>query len=119
MMDWALNHFIFNRREIKHILREHQSLGAHTDIIQFRAGKMDGYRWTHVGARPFGTSINPQCSVCKQLGSRKPKVKSELEIVLTCSGCQAETKYTFPHDSKWVDGSPSKGDERGAWLVYN
>ena len=115
-MDWALNHFVFDRKEIKYILGEHQSIGAHTDIYQFQAGGVKIYRWTHP-IRPFGTSTNRQCAGCSRLGTLRPNV-TPTEILLKCNKCKDENRYTFPAGWEWIDGPMSKSDKGGAWIVY-
>jgi hypothetical protein len=30
--------------------------------------------------------------------------------------CKFSETFKFPAGAEWVDGPPSKGDERGAWL---
>lgn len=115
-------HFVFDQPNIEYFLREHQALGAHTDIIQFQSGKMTTFKWTHTGTRPLGFGINPQCPSCKRLKTNSPKAnKNYSEIVLQCSECKATQVFTFPSGWKWMHGPPPTGkglkDERGAWLV--
>jgi hypothetical protein len=117
-MDWALSHFVFDRPKVEYLLREHQALGAHTDIVQFKSGDTKKFRWTHPGARPLGYGINPQCQSCKQLKTKVPKPNTDhSQIVIRCSHCKSETFFALPPNWNWVNGPPSKGDERGAWLV--
>ncbi len=65
----------------------------------------------------FGT--NPQCVVCHRLKTKTAKPNEDhSEIVHRCSACKSEMVFKFPSGWKWVHGPPSKGDERGAWLVF-
>jgi hypothetical protein len=122
-MDWGLNHFVFDRPNIQQFLLEHQAIGAHTDVVQFRPGNIKTFKWTHVGARPLGFGINPQCG-CKRLKTKTPKPTEDhsginySEVIIRCSVCKAQDVLTIPAGWKWVHSSPSKGDERGAWLVH-
>ena len=119
VMDWGLNHFLFDRSKIEQFLLEHQAIGAHTDIVQFQQGVTKTFRWTHVGARPLGFGTNPQCGTCKRLKTKNAKPNEDhSEIIHRCSVCKSQLVFTFPHGWKWVQGPPSKGDERGAWLVF-
>ena len=116
-MDWGLSHFVFDRPKIKYLLREHQALGAHTDILQFQSGKIRTFRWTHPGSRPLGHGINPQCNDCKRLKMRVPKPNADhSQITFHCSACKSKTIFDHPSGWKWVNGPPLKGDEQGAWL---
>ncbi len=118
-MDWGLNHFIFDRPKIERFLLDHQAIGAHTDIVQFQHSKTNTFRWTHAGARPMGFGTNPQCVVCHRLKTKTAKPNEDhSEIVHRCSACKSEMVFKFPSGWKWVHGPPSKGDERGAWLVF-
>jgi hypothetical protein len=124
-MDWAVSHFVFERQDLNNFLREHQSLGAHTDIIQFqsdiitKANITTTFRWTHPGARPFGNDINKQCPGCNRLKTRSPNLDaSGSRIRLQCSKCPYYDDYDFPAGWKWVHSAPVKGDGgQGAWLV--
>lgn len=117
-MDWTLMHFVYDRPHIKYFLMEHQSLGAHADIIQFEAGNTKTYRWTHVGVRPLGIGINQQCGQCNRLRTKKPKESQDhSEIVSTCTECKSQVTYTMLDGWKWVDRCPAKADDRGAWIV--
>jgi hypothetical protein len=118
-MDWGLNHFLFDRPKIQQFLLEHQAIGAHTDIVQFQHSITKTFRWTHVGARPLGFSTNPQCGACNRLKTKTAKPNEDhSEIIHRCSVCKSQFVFTFPCGWKWVHGLPSKGDERGAWLVF-
>ena len=119
-MDLAVNHFIFERGKLDGFLRDHQSLGAHTDIVQFQSGITTTFRWSHPGARPFGNDINKQCPGCKRLKTRSPNIDaSGLRIRLLCSVCKySGDPYVFPAGWGWVHSAPVKGDAgQGAWLV--
>jgi hypothetical protein len=117
-MDWALSPFVFDRPKVEHLLCEHQALGAHTDIVQFKSGDTKRFRWTHPGSRPLGYGINSQCQSCKRLKTNVPKPKADhSQIMIQCSQCKLETLFTLPPNWNWVNTPPLKGDERGAWLV--
>jgi len=122
-MDWALSHFIHERRSLSTFLMDHQTLGAHTDIIQFQNKMTTTFRWTHPGIRPFGESVvTRQCpnGECNRLKMVSPTVsRNGMNIRLQCEVCHEEATYTFPTDWAWVDGAPVKGDHgQGAWLVH-
>jgi hypothetical protein len=119
-MDLALNQFVFDRINFVNIIREHQALGAHTDIIVFQSTEVKTYRWTHPGARPMGNRNSNQCSKCHRLKTLSPKRNNDdrFSIVLKCSACNWEKMFEVPNGFKWCQGeSPSKGADRGAWMV--
>ena len=119
VMDLALNHFVFDRPGLQGFLRDHQALGAHTDIIQFQPGQTMTYRWTHPGARPLGFNIHKQCPNCQRLKTRVPTINRDGSITLQCSGCTKEVTYNLPHGWEWLLNVPKKGDQgQGAWLIY-
>ncbi|KAF8801925.1 hypothetical protein BYT27DRAFT_7114022, partial [Phlegmacium glaucopus] len=98
--------------KLENILRDHQNIGAHTDIVQFQHGNTTTFRWTHPGAHPLGFGINNQCPSCKQLKTRVPKPSSNnSKVLLRCSVCMHQTLYDLP--PRWVCVHPPapKGDE--------
>lgn len=118
-MDWALSHFVFERQKLESFLRDHQGLGAHTDIVQFQPTVTTTFRWTHPGARPFGNDIRKQCPGCGRLKTRSPNLDVKgLSIRLQCSKCKYYgSTYDFPAGWDWVHSAPVKGDGgQGAWL---
>jgi hypothetical protein len=118
VMDIALTNFIYDRLGLDSILRQHQELGAHTNVIEFQRGKVSTFRWTHPGARPMGEDIAGQCCECNRLKTTSPKVSQDKNtIIIKCTFCKFEKAFNFPPDWTWVSGPPLKGDERGAWLV--
>lgn len=117
-MDLALHNFVYDRPNLSNILRDHQDLGAHTNIIDFQPGRISTFMWIHAGLRPMGVGISKQCLDCKRFKTLHPTVNSEYsEIDITCSACDKSRKFTFPAGWKWTQKPPVKGDERGAWLV--
>lgn len=121
-MDWALYHFIYERLSLSSFLNDHQTLGAHTDIIQFEQKKTTTFRWAHPGTRPFGVGITKQCPNpdCNRLKTLSPKASEDgMTIHLRCSVCKYEATYMFPAGWAWVDGPTVKGDHgQGAWLRH-
>lgn len=118
VMDLALSHFIFNRPKIENILHDHQNIGAHTDIVQFQAGIVTTFRWTHPGARPLGFGVYNQCLNCKRLKTQTAKPNDDhSKILLKCRECKAEFVFNLERGWRWVRTPPAKGDVRGAWLV--
>ena len=117
-MDVGLQHFIYNRTNLSHILVDQQELGAHTDIVEFQSTKVSTFRWTHPGTRPMGVSISKQCSACSCLRTLKPIVSSDnSQVMLKCTICKKTTVYAFPSGWEWAHRSPDKNDARGSWLV--
>jgi len=117
-MDWALNHFIFDRPGLHGFLRDHQALGAHNDIIQFQSNETTTFKWTHPGACPMGFDINKQCPNCQQLKTRVPKINADGSIGLRCSQCKKGVAYNVPQAWKWLHNAPNRGDQgQGAWLI--
>lgn len=121
LMDLALNQFVFDRMGITNTLRDHQALGAHTDIILFRPGIIQTFRWTHPGARPMGhdTSSSLQCPKCSRLNTISPKFLEMDSTRLRCSSsdCRWEETYCRPTHFNWCQNeSPRNKEERGAWL---
>lgn len=103
------------------MLRDHQSLGAHTDIIQFKRGNVTIFRWTHPVTRPLGFRIHDQCTKCNRLKTMKPKPSSDHStILMRCTECKHEILYGLTPEPKWIwiHNSPNKGDERGAWIAF-
>lgn len=120
-MDLALNQFIFDRINFVNVIREHQALGAHTDIIVFQPAEVKTYRWTHPGAHPMGNRISNQCPSCHCLKTLSPNKNNEdrFSIVLNCTKCDWEKNFEVPEGFKWCQGeSPTKGGDRGAWMVF-
>jgi len=120
VMDLALNQFVLDRINFINVIREHQALGAHTDIIVFQFDGISTYRWTHPGARPMGNSTSNQCPGCHRLKTPSPKKDNDnrFSSVLRCSACGLEQTFNVPDGFKWCHGeSPVKGGERGAWMV--
>ena len=118
-MDLALNQFIFDRINFIHVIREHQALGAHTDIIVFQPTDVKTYRWAHPGARPMGNRSSNQCSGCHRLKTLSPKKNNDNRFltVLQCSACNWEKKFEVPEGFRWCQGeSPTR--DRGAWMVF-
>ena len=117
-MSLALAHFIFDQPKLENLLRDHQNLGAHTDIVQFKRGNITTFRWTHAGARPLGFGVNNQCPNCQRLKTREPRPSSDnSNVLLRCSSCKHETMYSLPPKWMWVHDPPVKGDGRGAWIA--
>lgn len=110
-MDIGLNHFVYDRKSIHHILRDNQTLGAHTNIVEIRKNTITTFKWTHPGVRPMGEPITKQCQACMRLRTKSPIVSNSLKVQLRCSGCGMSDIYEFPAGWKWVDGPPSKADE--------
>lgn len=119
-MDLTLSHFVFERPKLDGFIRDHASLGAHTDIIEFQPGKTTIFRWTHPGARPLGCPVNKQCPNCDRLKTRTPKSNADgSSIAFRCTVCLHEDTYTLPSGWNWIHGPPVKGDQgQGAWLYY-
>lgn len=119
-MSLALNHFIFDRINMVNIIREHQALGAHTDIIIFEPKVITTYKWTHPGARPMGndTPHSIQCPGCHRLKTPSPKITPDPNVIrLKCKKCPWENTYSVPAGFEWCKGeSSNNGGDRGAWL---
>lgn len=117
-MDLGLHNFVYDRPNLNMILRDHQDLGAHTNIIEFKRGQMTTFMWTHPGLRPMGFSISKQCIECKRLKTLRPTVNSDhSQVTLRCSICKNSRIFAFPTGWKWSHQAPAKGDERGGWLI--
>lgn len=114
-MDWAVSHFVYERLNIVTFLTDHQTLGAHTDIIQYQPEVTTTFRWTHPGSRPFGFTVSKQCpgKDCNRLKTRSRKANPAADVItLQCSQCKHETSFKLDPKWKWTDG---KRDE-GGWL---
>jgi len=120
MMDWALSHFVFGRPKLDGFIREHASLGAHTDIIEFQPGETTIFRWSHPGARPVGFHISKQCPACGRLKTRKPMPNEDgTSVIFKCRVCRNRTIYTLPDGWNWTHGPAVMGDQgQGAWMHY-
>lgn len=118
-MDLGLQHFIYGRSNIAHIVRDQQELGAHTDVIEFQSRKTSTFRWTHPGARPMGFGISNQCPSCDRLKTVKPiPNKNKYQASMACNVCDYSKDYDCPSGWDWTYGPPIKGDVQGAWLVH-
>lgn len=118
IQDLALFHFVFDQRHLQNFLLKQQAISVHTDIIQFQTSSIKTFKWTHVGARPLGFGVNLQCGFCKRLKTKKPEpAKDHSKIDIRCLNCQDITSFSLTPGWKWVQGPPSKKDDRGAWLV--
>ncbi|KAF8813074.1 hypothetical protein BYT27DRAFT_7085341, partial [Phlegmacium glaucopus] len=119
VMDIGLHLFIYNRIKLDHILQEQQELGAHTNIVEFQPGKTLTFMWTHPGARPMGVGVSNQCFRCNRLKTMKPTSNQlNSEITLQCTICNFSKIFYFPSGWKWICGPPTRGDARGAWMVF-
>jgi hypothetical protein len=89
-MDIVMNHFITQRRDIKPILSDNSSLGAHANIVHFDfvLKKIKTYIWSHPVNRPFGNPMPTQCLSCGSLRSRRT-VKSRTNLKVVVLECQA------------------------------
>ena len=120
VMDLALHTFVFDRMALINILQEQQSLGAHTDVVEFREKATTTYRWTHPGARPMGNDApaSVQCPQCGHLKTVSPKSTGQIASTLKCSKCPWSEIYGLPEGFKWCQGeTPTNGLERGAWAA--
>jgi hypothetical protein len=118
IMDVALQYYIYNRSNMGSILRDHQELGAHTDVIEIQPTNISTFRWTHHGARPMGFGFVKQCAKCHYLDTLKPtEVEDNSHVVISCRNCDLTTRYNFPRGWTWAQKPPAKGDDRGAWIV--
>ncbi|KAF8199436.1 hypothetical protein BJ912DRAFT_948987 [Pholiota molesta] len=113
----GLNHFIYDRKTLKHLLRDNQILGAHTDVVQYKADSYTTFKWTHPILRPMGEHIVPQCPTCHRIRIFNILKTTPEFITLKCSfsSCDYRCSYYFPAKTKWVFGPSTKDDERGAW----
>lgn len=113
----GLNHFIYDRKTLKHLLRDNQILGAHTDVVQYQADSYTTFRWTHPILRPMGEPMVPQCPTCHRIRIFNILKTTPAFITLKCSfpSCDFRCSYYLPHKMEWVFGPSSKDDERGAW----
>jgi hypothetical protein len=118
-MDLASNYFILDQINLIHILREQQTLGAHTDVILFNPKTITTFRWTHPGARPMGnyTPDSIQCPACLLLKSTSPTSIGKISSILKCKECGWNGTYKLPEGFNWCQGEdPTNGLERGAWI---
>jgi hypothetical protein len=124
-MDLVIQCFIFIRPNLKVILQDHQSLGAHTSIIDISANAFTKYTWVHVGSRPFGESFVRQCPTCLRLQFKPPKFQGDSRIIYECKyinpedgeKCHGKHIFDMPAGAFWVyDKPPGKGDSRGTWM---
>ena len=118
-MDLSIQHFIFNRPTLKAVLRDHQGLGAHMDIIEITPNATTTYVWVHQSARPFGHVYQHQCPLCSRLSTRGPKFTTEGAVYFKCSfpECRGRSVFQLPDGARWLyKGPPVKGDSSGTWL---
>ena len=68
----------------------------------------------------MGNSTSSQCPKCHRLKTLSPKKSNESKSssTLKCSAYGWEQAYNIPNGFEWCQGeSPTKGGERGAWMV--
>jgi hypothetical protein len=116
-MDVGQQYFIYGRSTLKAILKNHESLGGHSGIVEFKNGIPSIYRWVHQGSRPFGYPRPRQCKACKRLVLKGPDFLKDDSITFTCifQGCQAVQTYRLPEGATWVFGGPPKKGE-DTWI---
>jgi hypothetical protein len=118
-MDLFIQVFIFDRRNLKAVLQDHQALGAHTGIIDISTNKLTKYSWVHFGNRPFGEVFTRQCPKCSRIKFQPPEFQGHDTVFYRCldKGCDGFYKFEKPAKAYWVYGKPPvKGDSRGTWM---
>lgn len=122
LAEGSLTWFI-QSREVTSLLKNHQSLGAHTDIFMLKPGcKIIHYVWSHPVIKPFGDSPGEQCKHC---GCFRPwKLVKEVashgqldSVLLQCRVCLKPTKTFLRQGKTRVGNGKSKKDERGDWYI--
>ena len=130
-----LQYYVYNRSKVEAILTQHQSLGAHSNIILFR-DRAEGEThlcerlvWAHPGIKPVGIPAPLQCEACGSIRPWRVKGqpngnKSERNFVIhQCkwAGCRSRTgpgiQYNLPESMKWVKEPVAKNDSRGGWVL--
>jgi len=74
-MDIVMNCFVTERHNIKPVLVDNCSLGAHANVVHFdtKLSKVKTYTWSHLLIRPFGESTPMQCTKCGSVYSWQKK----------------------------------------------
>jgi hypothetical protein len=133
LQDYALHRFIYLKESVFSYIYQHQTLGAHTDIILFNSGLMAGEKkskvepteatvlqllWSHDGRRPLGHNSPAQCPSCLALKPWNPK-RENSQIIHRCKNCGKMETYSEIADTTEIRPPGPKrggGDERGGWL---
>jgi hypothetical protein len=123
MMDVALHWFIYGRKPISGMLKNHQVIGSHTDIFFFyRSGGVSRLTWSHPGIRPFGVPLALQCQ-CKSYKSWTPSVTltatrdDVASIRLVCKYCKHTAIYFKPNNIRRVAKGVADRSEVGDWYI--
>ena len=132
LQDYALHRFIYLKENVFSYIYQHQTLGAHTDIVLFNSGLMTGEKkfrvepteatvlqllWSHDGRRPLGNNSPAQCPSCLALKPWTPK-RENSRIIHKCKNCGKTQTYNAIPDAMEIrpPGPKRGGDERGGWL---
>ncbi|KIM35706.1 hypothetical protein M413DRAFT_79136, partial [Hebeloma cylindrosporum] len=126
LCDYAQNLFIHDKVHMGATIFDHQTLGAHTDVILFKAGEHLRFFWAHPILRPHGNPASTICHSCQFFmpwidpNAKKRKLGQikdhRAQIVHKCQNCELTLRYTFPEGAKWVRNNGYDGTERGSWL---
>jgi hypothetical protein len=115
--DLAVKGFVYSRWSLEPILRDRQELGAHTGVLEFSAGRVRTFLWSHPIKRPLGQAAASQCPDCGRLKPWNVKINQDhSNIILQCSYCTKTSEYQLPANATWPFKPPARNDERGAWL---
>ena len=117
-MDISLQHFVHDHLHLNTIIREHQDLGAHTNVVVFEPGQVTTFMWTHPTVRPMGNEISKQYQQCYRLRTfRITDIEDHSKTILKCTWCKHAITYAVPIGWEWLHDPPVKGDDRGRWLI--
>jgi hypothetical protein len=133
ILDFALYRFIHLKEHISSFIHDHQTLGAHTNLIIFDSGlkmqlgveagspSVTRIFWSHDGRRPFGWTCPMQCSHCLALKPWTPthsRDKGPQTITHKCKNCKKEVVYRPLSGATTFATGGNKGlDERGTWWM--
>jgi hypothetical protein len=126
ILDYALNRFIFLREGIESYIYDHQSLGAHTNVVILGSRSASNLPeakflfWSHDGKRPLGNHCPQQCPHCFALRPWKPRsLKNKVEVEHRCKSCSKIFTYNPTPGATQITppGPKSVGGERGTWWM--
>ncbi|KAF9470183.1 hypothetical protein BDN70DRAFT_943007, partial [Pholiota conissans] len=96
--DLALNHYVYSRQNIAHLLPDNTTLGAHTGIVEFSKNKCSTYVWSHRGSWPMGIAVSSQCSNCAVLDCVKPQYRKSTDATTVHECSNPKCNWTKPYD---------------------
>lgn len=123
-MNFSVEWFLHWRKPIA-TLRDHSSVGAHTDIFMIEPdGAITRFFWSHPTFKPFGNPMPVQCKKCFSLQPWTLEMftiqKGELaHVSIRCKSCKDRLSFARTSVGKITrvgQRGQHDGTERGEWF---